>query len=62
MGVDAIKLDMSKAYDRVEWSFLEKMMSRLGFSEQWVQMVMKCVTTVSYRIKVNGEYSNNIIP
>jgi hypothetical protein len=60
--VAAIKLDMSKAYDRVEWTFLEKMISRLGFSAQWVQMVMKCVTTVSYRIKFNGEYSNNINP
>jgi hypothetical protein len=61
-GMAAIKLDMSKAYDRVEWTFLEKMISRFGFSVQWVQMVMKCVTTVSYRIKVNGEYSNNNNP
>ena len=58
----AIKLDMSKAYDRVEWIFLEKMMSKLGFSEQWVKKVMKCVTTVRYRIKVNGEYSSDIFP
>lgn len=61
-GVAAIKLDMSKAYDRVEWAFLEKMMLRLGFSSQWVHMVMNCVTTVRYRIKVNGEYSNHINP
>ena len=58
----AIKLDMSKAYDRVEWIFLEKMMSKLGFSEQWVKKVIKCVTTVRYRIKVNGEYSSDIFP
>jgi hypothetical protein len=61
-GVAAIKLDMSKAYDRVEWHFLQVMLQRLGFAEQWVSQVMKCVTSVSYRIKVNDEYTTRIIP
>ncbi|KAL9690247.1 hypothetical protein QQ045_010644 [Rhodiola kirilowii] len=32
----SIKLDMSKAYDRVEWCFLESIMHRLGFAEKWI--------------------------
>ena len=61
-GVAAIKLDMSKAYDRVEWIFLKKMMEKLGFSEKWINLIMMCVTTVSYRIKVNDEYTTNVTP
>lgn len=58
----AIKLDMSKAYDRVEWDFLSRMMHRMGFDERWVQLIMKCVTTVTYKIKVNGELTEEILP
>jgi hypothetical protein len=60
-GVAAVKLDINKAYDWVEWSFLQMMMLKLGFTEEWVSQVMKCVTSVSYRIKVNTEYTARII-
>ena len=54
-GYMAIKLDMSKAYDRVEWTFLESTMRKLGFNERWMTLIMICVKTVSYSVLVNGE-------
>lgn len=42
-GLMAIKLDMSKAYDRAKWGYLEAMMRKMGFHERWIAPVMRCV-------------------
>jgi hypothetical protein len=43
-GHCAVKLDMMKAYDRVEWPFVEAILSKLGFPPHLVQLIMKCVS------------------
>jgi hypothetical protein len=62
VGYMGIKLDMSKAYDKVEWSFLEAVMRRMEFPEIWINLIMGCVKSVSYSIIVNGQPVGNIKP
>ena len=61
-GEMALKLDMSKAYDRVEWICLEKIMEKLGFAERWRNLIMQCITSVTYAIRINGNPRGRIIP
>jgi hypothetical protein len=45
-NICAYKLDLAKAYDRVDWKYLESVLTKLGFHRKWVQWVMECVTIV----------------
>ena len=61
VGHMALKLDMSKAYDRLEWGFLEKTMDKMGFHPIWIGWIMECIKSVTYSVLVNGEPKGLII-
>lgn len=61
-GICAVKLDMHKAYDRVEWSYLQQMMLTLGFDQRWVRKIMACVSSVKYSARINSMDTEVIMP
>jgi Cdc6-like AAA superfamily ATPase len=52
---DGMNLDISKAYDRIEWSFVHMVISSMNFPEKLCNTIMKCVPMVSYQILINGK-------
>jgi hypothetical protein len=61
-GFMAIKLDMSKAYDRVEWGFSGSCNEKIGFAQRWINLIMMCVRTTTFSIIVNGQPMGQIFP
>ena len=58
----AIKLDMEKAYDRLEWSFILAMLQKFGFHPQWIGWIEQCLVSVSFAVLVNGVPGDLFVP
>lgn len=58
----AVELDISKVYDRVEWKFLKKVMERMGFNEKCINLIMNCITTITYSMLINSVAHGCITP
>nr|GEY45699.1 hypothetical protein [Tanacetum cinerariifolium] len=50
----AFKVDIQKAYDTVDWRFLECILKYFGFPLVMINWIMVCVTSASFSINVNG--------
>lgn len=61
-GVAGFKIDISKAYDRLELRYVEMVLHKFDFPQMWIDRVMKCVRSVSYSFLQDGRVFGNIIP
>lgn len=62
MGYMALKIDLEKAYDKIELSFIKEMMVRVNLPTSLIDIIMSCVSTVSTSILINGETTDPIFP
>ncbi|GAU33843.1 hypothetical protein TSUD_393510 [Trifolium subterraneum] len=58
----ALKIDISKAYDKVDWGFLRGVMTKMGFTDVWIRWVMMCVSSVNYSVLMNYDRVGPISP
>ncbi|GAA0187084.1 hypothetical protein LIER_34372 [Lithospermum erythrorhizon] len=61
-GLVAIKVDMSKIFDRNIWDFVIAVLKKLNFPDHWLNLVFKCLSSVKYSVLVNGHTSNVLTP
>ena len=61
-GLMGLKLDMSKAYDRVEWPFILTVLRLFGFSPMFIQWIEQCLSTISFSILLNGSPHGRLFP
>lgn len=57
-----IKLDMSKAYDILEWDFIIEVLNSMGFPVSMFNLIRKCITSISYQVLVNGQPNKSFFP
>ena len=61
-GAFALKIDLTKAYDQLNWNFLEWVLKEHQFPEKIIKCIMACVTSVTYKILINGSQTKTIYP
>ncbi|MCI03330.1 LINE-1 reverse transcriptase like, partial [Trifolium medium] len=55
------KVDFERAYDTVNWNFLDYMLIRMGFAEGWRRWIRACVFQSSMSVLVNGSPTEEFI-
>ncbi|CAN1177927.1 LINE-1 retrotransposable element ORF2 protein [Linum perenne] len=57
-----IKVDLSKAYDKIEWSFVRDTLEHVDLPHNLIEVIMKCVSSPTFQILWNGCCSDSFSP
>lgn len=57
-----VKIDLEKAYDRLEWYFIETTLQGLGLFENLIKVIMLCISSVTFRVLWNRNYTEEFVP
>ena len=58
----AMKIDLEKAYDNIRWEFLRQVLIEVGFDNTFINLVMDCISLMSYNIIWNGAKTESFTP
>ena len=61
-GYIAFKVDLEKAYDRLEWSFVHNVLQAFHFPDNIIKLIMSCISTTSLSMLVNGSALDPLSP
>ena len=61
-GLMALKIDLEKAFDKLEWGFIKHILEFYNFPSNWIELIMSWITTSSPSVLVNGERLNYFLP
>jgi hypothetical protein len=62
LGFMVIKIDLEKAYDRIEWSFVRQILIHFGFPDNITRIIMSCISTTSTSLLFNGGKLDQFLP
>lgn len=54
----AIKFDLQKAYDRINWKSIQAVLTNIGFNNVFINWIVACISSVSFEVLVNGGKSD----
>lgn len=61
-GYMVVKIDLEKAYDRLEWSFIKMVLVHFGFPENIIKLIISCVSTALTSLLFNGSKLESFHP